>query len=142
MRLMEILQEQINSFYGIAFEEVVEEFLIEVNKLEKFYVKFSKIGKWWHKGEEIDIVTLNEESKEITFLECKWSTVNEKEAEHIIANLKRKAMQVKWYNAERKEHYGVIAKTIKGKERLRKKGYISLDLSDFEELLRVTSSPV
>lgn len=58
--------------------------------------------------------------------------MNEKEAEHIIANLKRKATHVEWYNAERKEHYGVIAKTIEGKEKLRKKGYILFDFKDFE----------
>lgn len=42
------LYELVNVYvYGIAFEEVAGEFLIEVNKLEKFSVKFSKIGKWW-----------------------------------------------------------------------------------------------
>ncbi len=33
---------------------------------------------------------------------------------------------------ERREHYGIIAKTIEEKETLREKGYHAFDLEDFE----------
>ena len=38
--------------------------------------------------------------------------------------------EVNWNNQKRKEHFGLIAKKIKGKEELRKDGYICYDLDD------------
>ncbi|MFZ3383846.1 MAG: DUF234 domain-containing protein [Candidatus Methanoperedens sp.] len=95
--------------------------------------KFSKVGRWWHKGEEIDIVALNDEGEDIFFFECKWSELNEREASRILTELKRKAALVQWHNSARNEHYGIIAKSIEGKERLKEKGYQVFDLDELNE---------
>ena len=63
--------------------------------------------------------------------ECKWSSLDTKEAHIILAELKRKAVLVNWYNSRRKERYGIIAKEIKEKEKLRDMGYMVFDLADF-----------
>ncbi len=123
------ISRDLNSYTGKVFEEISKEFLWNINGTN---LNFSRIGRWWYEGEEIDIVTLNEENKEIAFFECKWSALKEREVERILANLKRKAAQVRWHNAERKEHFGIIAKNIKGKKSLRKKSYHVFDLEDFE----------
>ena len=39
-------------------------------------------------------------------------------------------MPVKWHNDERSELYGIIAKKIEGKEKLREEGYLVFDLED------------
>ncbi|HEY9207411.1 MAG TPA: hypothetical protein VIO58_15985 [Candidatus Methanoperedens sp.] len=57
--------------------------------------------------------------------------MNTKEAELILADLKRKATLVKWHNARRKERYGIIAKDIKDKEKLKSMDYLVFDLRDF-----------
>ena len=93
-----------------------------------------KTGRWWHKGEEIDVLALNEVKKEIAFFECKWQEVDPKKSEHIIADLKRKAALVKWHNDERSELYGIIGKKINKKEKLRESGYLVFDLEDFMSL--------
>ncbi|NJD78653.1 MAG: ATP-binding protein [Candidatus Methanoperedens sp.] len=117
--------ESLASFFGKKFEAfVLKEFIFGLLR------SYQKIGKWWHKEEEIDIVALDEESKEIAFFECKWSTLRKKEAEKILSELKRKAALVKWQDPERKERYGVIARTIEGKEAFREKGYLAFDLED------------
>ncbi len=115
----------LNAYIGKPFEEIAKEFLWETSKSN-----FSKMGRWWHKGEEIDIVALNEEGDDILFFECKWSKLNEIDAFKILTDLKRKAALVQWHDSARKEHYGIIAKEIKGKEKLREKGYQVFDLSD------------
>ncbi len=134
-RFTKIIHQQINALYGIVFEKVAKEFLIELNKRKRFPLRFSKIGSWWYGGEEIDLVALNEETKDVVFLECKWSMVDAGRAKKIIADLKRKATFVSWYNSRRKEHFGIIAKRIDGKEELKKQGYLAYDLRDFEKLL-------
>jgi len=57
------------------------------------YSTFRKIGRWWHKGEEIDVLE-----------------IDRKRAGHILADLKRKAALVKWHNDERRKLYGIIGK--------------------------------
>ncbi len=125
------ISRDLNSYTGKAFEEISKEFLWQINRT-KFDLNFTRMGRWWYEGEEIDIVTLNEENKEIAFFECKWSRLKEKDVERILADMKRKAALVRWHNLERREHYGIIAKTIEEKETLREKGYHAFDLEDFE----------
>jgi len=122
------ISRDLNAYIGKAFEEIAKEFLWETSN-----GNFAKMGRWWHKGEEIDIVALDEERKEIFFIECKWSKMNERDVFEILTELKRKATLVQWHNSERKEHYGIIAKAIEGKERLREKGYQVFDLDELNE---------
>ena len=55
----------------MVFEKIAAEFLWRVRPVD-----FTKIGRWWHKGEEIDLVALNDASKEVLFIECKWKTLS------------------------------------------------------------------
>jgi len=94
---------------------------------------FSKIGKWWHKDKEIDIVALNERSKEIVFCECKWKeNVN---SERILEELKEKSMHVDWYKNERKEYYAIFAKSFERK--IKEKNVFLFDLNDIEKCLKI-----
>ncbi len=61
--------------------------------------------------------------------------MNSKEGEIIFAELKRKATLVKWHNSRRKERFGIIAKDIKDKEKLKNMGYFVFDLRDFVPFL-------
>ncbi len=111
-----------NSYIGTIFEDVCREFILESGEFQP-----TKIGKWWHKGREIDIVALNEHNKEILFAECKWAeNVN---AEKILAELREKARFVEWYKNKRKEHYCIIAKSFKK----RISDVLLFDLKDIEK---------
>ena len=121
------LDENFNSYVGFVFERVAKEFL-----LQRKPFPFTRIGRWWHKDKEIDLVALNEKSKEMGFFEVKWSDLKLRETMDILEELKEKAKEVKWNDEERKEYYGVIAKKIKGKEKLREGGFLCYDLRDFE----------
>jgi AAA+ ATPase superfamily predicted ATPase len=92
---------------------------------------FTKLGRWWHKENEIDVATLNEESKEIGFFECKYSSLKFRDAFAILAELKNKSGYVDWNTSKRKEHFGRIAKKVEEKDTLRKEGYIVFDFDDF-----------
>ncbi len=133
-RAFELIMKDINSYFGKAFENLAVEFLIEMNRKGSLDFEFMDIGRWWHRNEEIDIVTLNREKKEISFFECKWNSLNAKEAELILADLKHKAALVKWHNTRRKERYGIIAKDVKDKEELKSMGYLVFDLKDFAHI--------
>ncbi|WP_457741776.1 DUF234 domain-containing protein [Thermococcus sp.] len=60
-----------NEYFGFVFEEVARQFLVELNRAGKLPFRFTKIGRWWRKGEKVDIVALNEREKKALFVEVK-----------------------------------------------------------------------
>ncbi|MBU1667881.1 ATP-binding protein [bacterium] len=63
-------------FVSFAFEDfVLEDVLYNPHKYIDFIPK--KIGRWWNKNEEIDIVAMDDEN--ICFIECKWQNRVNKE---------------------------------------------------------------
>ncbi|AHF80571.1 dexx-box ATPase [Thermococcus paralvinellae] len=118
-----------NHYLGSVFERVAKQFLVELNKAGKLPFKFTKIGRWWHKSEEIDIVALNERERKALFVEVKWKDLSEREAKGILKDLEKKTELVGlegW-----KHHYGLIAKNVERKEKLREDGFHVWDLEDF-----------
>ncbi|MFA4646081.1 ATP-binding protein [Pyrococcus kukulkanii] len=121
-----------NAYVGKAFEGVAKEFLIEMNKRKGLPFKFSKIGRWWHKGEEIDIVALGDDKA--LFVEVKWREINKKEARRVVRELERKATLL---DLNVKEYYGIFAKRIKEKDELREQGLLAWDLDDLDKATKI-----
>lgn len=126
----------LNSYLGRTFENIAREFLWDLNLKEGVPFSFLKLGSWWYKEREIDIVALDDESN-IFFCEVKWKDMSEAETLSLIEQLKEKSEHVHWRNESRNEHYGIIARTIKGKgkEKLTDAGYFVYDLNDFKKLV-------
>ncbi|MEK6857947.1 MAG: ATP-binding protein [Nanoarchaeota archaeon] len=118
------LKTELDRYISFKFESYCKE-LISNGLVDNF----NKVGKWWYKDKEIDIVALNEEKKEILFAECKWSNLNYSETKKILENLKEKSKFVDW--PRKKEYFCIIAKKIKDKQKLKKEGYLAFDLEDF-----------
>jgi hypothetical protein len=64
---LEEIKKEFQTHLGKIFEKVCMEFL-----WTKQPFPFAKMGKWWSKANEIDLVALNKQTKEILFAECKW----------------------------------------------------------------------
>ncbi len=90
---------------------------------EKFF-PMDKVGRWWDKNEEIDIVALNEHEKTILFGEAKWS--NRPVGVDVYEKLKRKTQFVEWNGGERREYFCLFSRSgftenmlkLAGKERI------------------------
>jgi len=68
------------------------------------------MGSWWNrKGDEIDIVALNDDAKDILIGECKWN--NRKMDVDILIELKDKKSWIKWDHNARTEHYCLFSKS-------------------------------
>lgn len=125
-------------FCGQEFERTVIEILNIKNCMN--LLKNAKIGKQWGKmpkttktekgndAYEIDILALNEETKEILLAECKWR--ENVDCDEIIQNLKKKAEFIEWNKDERKESYAIFAKSFK------KKRLNCFDLEDLEKYIQ------
>ncbi len=115
-----------------VFEKVARQFLVELNKQGKLPFRFTRIGKWWHKDKEIDLVALNNREKKALFIEVKWSKLNEKDVNRIIRKLEKTAESTGLDDYEK--HYGIIARRAEPKQAL------VWDLRDFEKLERENTS--
>jgi len=124
------IKREFNSYCGEIFEDVCMEFVKKAN-----FFPLTKIGRWWHKDKEIDMVALNERTKEILFGECKWqSKVN---AKKIVKELAEKSQYVQWHNKEREESFAVFAKNFS--ERVNEwngKKVYCFDLKDLEKNIK------
>lgn len=123
------IRKDYNTYLGYIFEDVAKQFLIK-EKIENF--QLTNIGKWWYKDKEIDIVALNEQTKQILFAECKWQ--DKVNAERIVEELKEKAKYVQWHNEKRKEYFAIFAKSFK--EKISDKSVYCFDLKELEKGLK------
>jgi AAA+ ATPase superfamily predicted ATPase len=136
----EKLHQNFNTFVGRRFEKLIREEILQ--KLDIFTSQ--KIGRWWghYRDEitntrreiEIDIVALNENTKEILFGECKWQ-INV-DGNQVLKELKEKINYFEWpyKHKSRKEYYLIIAKSFKKK--IMEKNVYYFDLKDLEKVLR------
>lgn len=115
-----------NEYVGRHFEDVAREALEQMNERAMLPVRFSKMGSWWHKGNEIDAVALDDSTRTILFVECKWQ--EKADAAGIVAELREKARHVQWHNGQRKEFYAVIAKSFR--QRITGPDVLLFDLKD------------
>ena len=125
--VLEFVKKNYNGYMGPLFEEIVKQYIWKLT-----CNNFNKIGKWWHKDQEIDLVALNENKKQISFFECKYKNLGYNQSLKILDDLKEKTPHVKWLNKQRKEQYGLVAKKIEGKKDLQKEGFLVYDLEDWK----------
>jgi len=124
-------EKNFNLYLGRIFENLILRLIR--SGFVKLPISFTKIGRWWHKDNEIDIVALNESTKQILFAECKWqSNVN---AKKITKELAEKSKYVDWCNEERKEYFAIFAKSFSKKiDEYKGRKVFCYDLRDLERI--------
>lgn len=100
------IKSELNQLLGENYEIVARQIL---GKYEARFFKFDRLGKWWDRNEEIDVVALNEQEKKILFGEAKWS--NKPVGTNILDDLKRKAGLIDWQRGQRQEYYSLFSKS-------------------------------
>lgn len=73
--VLNIIKNELNSYIGRVFEDIIKELFILYNgkEIKKFKVDFENIGSWWDRlGNEIDIVACNNKKKKTFIGEVKW----------------------------------------------------------------------
>lgn len=95
------IKENFLLFVSECFEDICREVVVSLIPLKLF-----KIGRWWNKTEEIDLVGIGE--KNILFGECKWS--NKHIGMNVYNDLVRKSRQVN-YNASVSPYYTFFSKS-------------------------------
>lgn len=99
-----------NAYVGKRFENMILTLFWDLNGRGVLPLTFTKAGRWWHKGTEIDIIAISESEKKILYCECKWQ--DRVPGSKIIRELKEKAKKVPTAKKNYKEYYYVIARSF------------------------------
>lgn len=94
----------VDNHIALVYENICRERMWQLAGENTWDFTFSRVGRWWdNKGEEIDVVALDEENKNAIFGECKyWKNpvgVN------ILQELEKKAALVDWNRNARKNWF-------------------------------------
>ena len=120
------VREDFNAYTGKVFERIAKEYVVSKIKSGEIRIDAETIGKWQYGEEEIDLVVYSSRERMGIFFEVKWRELSYNDARNILSRLIGKSHLAR---AEKKK-YGVIAKKLSGKEKLRKEGFIAVDLDD------------
>jgi len=96
-------------FVSRAFEDCVRNWLEHLDEQGKLPFSIHKIGSWWSRDTEIDIVALNNTTQDILFGECKWSQTPV--GLDVLKNLYNKAAQVEWHKEGRREWFLIASRS-------------------------------
>ncbi len=114
-----------NPYFGKQFEVFVR------NEFVRSVLPGYTIGRWWYRGEEIDLVAVSESDASIVFGECKWGNLTEREGRGVLTRLMQKAEHVR-HDRYPHERFCLVAGSIEGKDRLREEGFLVYDLEEIE----------
>lgn len=81
----------IDNHVSYVYEDVCREMMLSEKKIH-----VDKVGKWWDKEDEIDVVSIDNDSKILYVGECKFT--NKKVGMQVLNDLKRKAEKIKEYS--------------------------------------------
>lgn len=102
--LEKIKKSLVRSHTAFVYEDVCRE---ELAARKDLPCHFSKIGQYWDKNTEIDIVAVNDEESVILFGECKyWSDCVDVD---VFYQLQEKAGRVSWHKGSRKELFCIFS---------------------------------
>jgi len=112
-------------YLGQAFKRICCEVLVKMAKRNLFSVQVEKIGKWWWKETEIDLLGLEKKENRALAVEVRWTNLDHHESKRLLSELTAKAQQI--HNVK-ESILGIMAKKIENKDKIRSEGFIAIDL--------------
>jgi hypothetical protein len=107
--VVKMIKKEMGEILSRNYEKVSLELLRGAVGRGELQFHLTRYGRWWEKGEEIDIVGINPNTKEILFAEAKWT--NRPIGDNIYEDLKRKTRLVDWHRESRREYYALFSKS-------------------------------
>lgn len=99
------IKQGIQHHLALTYEKIALSILQENADL---FFPFDKLGRWWDRNEEIDIVGINKELNAILFAEVKWS--EKPVGVNILNELKTKTEKVQWGNSKTAKHFALFSR--------------------------------
>ncbi|MBI1883147.1 MAG: ATP-binding protein [Chlamydiae bacterium] len=138
--LLKKISSDLPTFLGRSFEELVRALLLKRNSDHFLPFKFTDIGGFWTKrGDEIDIVALDEDKNQVLFGECKLN--GERLHRGDILKFKEKANFMNWKMGKRTEYFSIFSAAPLSKEKrkmLSEEKIMAFELGDLLKEIKKT----
>lgn len=103
------IQESFDQYVSLVFESCIRDWLWHLHDKGQLPFELHKLGSWWSKQTEIDIVGINNATNDIVFGECKWARTPI--GFDVLKGLYNKAHQVPWQEGKRREWFVLASKS-------------------------------
>lgn len=100
-RVLERVMSTIDEYTSRVFEDVALEHMATLARAGE--IAFTKIGRWWRGGVEIDVVAVDEGASTAYFAECKWTS--EPASRRDLYKLVSKSEEFPWRRGRRRDVY-------------------------------------
>ena len=67
-----VAEPHMNRYVSLTFEEVCRQYLRRENRNDALPFRFTKIGRWWNKTDELDIMAFDAQKENFLLGECKY----------------------------------------------------------------------
>lgn len=105
--VMQQIKKDFQSYHvSHIYEKICEQMLLRKELTKQLGLQ--KIGKWWSKNEEIDIVGLNPDKNIILLAECKNTT--QPQGIDLYHSLVEKSKKVQWHITDRSNYYAFFSR--------------------------------
>ncbi|RDZ48230.1 ATPase [Haloferax sp. Atlit-19N] len=99
------IAESLSTHTSVAFEEVCRQAVTTA----AFPVACARVGRWWYKEAEIDVVGLNPQTNTLLLGECKWT--NSPVSQSLVDELEATEPEVRWQGADRDIEYALFSRS-------------------------------
>ena len=103
------IQQTFDQYVSRTFEDCTRDWLWHLHDQGQLPFELHKLGSWWNKRTEIDVVGLNNSTHDIVFGECKWSS--SPVGLDVLKGLYNKAHQVPWHHDDRQEWFVLASRS-------------------------------
>jgi AAA+ ATPase superfamily predicted ATPase len=130
-----LIKQDLNSYVGRIFEDIVRELLILYNtkEIKGLKLNFENIGSWWDRNSnEIDVLAYNLKEKNFLLGEVKWT--NKQLDTDVIEELERKSKYLNYGGTYKFLFVSKNGFTEKALKKMQDIGAVHLDLKEIEDL--------
>ena len=129
------IQQAMPELLAKNYERIAKDILAEHVSGKQILIPFEMSGRWWDRNEEIDLMALNQRTREILFGEVKWS--DKPVGTNIYEELKAKAAKVEWGKKKkgRKEYFVLFSKSGFTQDMIEKAGQDNVFLFHQDQLV-------
>jgi AAA+ ATPase superfamily predicted ATPase len=99
------IKREMSDYMSFVYEKVAREIIMNHSGL---FFPFERLGRWWDRHNEMDIVGVSRESNAILHGEVKWR--GKKVGKNVFFYLKSKAKTIKWGDTKTKRFYVLFSK--------------------------------
>ena len=126
-----VVKPELDNYTSYIFEDVCKAFLRRKNRSEELPFYFSKVGRWWNKTDELDIMAVDRSKKNYILGECKYR--NQAFAMSDLRNMQEK---VTWLKEDVNKSYWIFSKSGYTEEVRKAAQEENIRLVELEEIVR------